>query len=90
MSNPFEEITQRLESIEILLRGLNLPKNDPVLKFHTREDVASLFGISLPTLNTYTKRGFIKGRKIGNRVLYTDEAIQEALRDTTSLKYRRL
>jgi hypothetical protein len=69
---------------------LRIRFKDETPKYRTRNEVCKAYKISLPTLNTYTKKGIIKGVKVGNRVLYSDEAIQEALKDATSLKYRRV
>jgi len=49
-------------------------------KFNTRKETADRLHISLPTLNEYTKKGIITGQRIGSRVLYSEEAIQEALK----------
>ena len=88
MINPFEEINQRLDRIENILVD-RIPKKEEVIKYRSREETATILQITLPTLNRYTALGLIKGLKVGNRVLYSDEAIQEALQDATSLKYRR-
>jgi excisionase family DNA binding protein len=88
MSNPFEEIERRLGSIETLLLNMEPPKKEE-LKYLSREEVCTILKITLPTLNTYTKKGIIKGSRIGTRVLYRNEDIQEALTDASGLKYRR-
>lgn len=88
MSNPFEELNTKIDRLEKLIIQ-SLPKQEPVLKYRCRQEAADILQISLPTLNTYTAKGIVKGFKVGNRVLYSDEAIQEALKDATSLKYRR-
>jgi excisionase family DNA binding protein len=36
----------------------------------TRNEVAEILNISLPTLNLYTKKGLLKSYKMGARVLY--------------------
>ena len=90
MSNPFEEINARLTSIENRLIDLSLPKEDVDLKYLSREEVCTILKVSMPTLNTYTKKGIIKGSKIGTRVLYLEADIKSALQDTTSFKYKRL
>lgn len=90
MSNPFEEITFRLSNIESLLQGLTIPKKEQELRYLSREEVCTLFKISMPTLNTYTKRGLIKGVKIGNRILYPEANVKESLRDATELRYKRV
>lgn len=90
MSNPFEEISQRLTNIENRLIDLSLPKDDVDLKYLSREEVCTILKVSLPTLNTYTKRGIIKGSKIGTRMLYLEADIKSAIQDATSIKYKRL
>lgn len=90
MSNPFEEITERLTSIENRLIDLAVNKETTDLHYLSREEVATLLKISLPTLNEYTKKGLIQGRKIGTRMLYLESDIKEAVKDATSLRYRRM
>lgn len=90
MSNPFEEINTKLTSIENRLIDLSLPKEDVDLKYLSREEVCTILKVSMPTLNTYTKKGIIKGSKIGTRMLYLEADIKSALQDATSFKYRRL
>jgi hypothetical protein len=90
MSNPFEEIGQRLTNIENRLIDLSLPKEDVDLKYLSREEVCTILKISMPTLNTYTKKGIIKGSKIGTRMLYLEADIKSAIQDATSIKYKRL
>jgi len=90
MSNPFEEITERLTSIENRLIDLAVNKETTDLRYLSREEVATLLKVSLPTLNQYTKQGLIQGRKIGTRVLYLESDIDAALKDATSIRYRRV
>jgi hypothetical protein len=90
MFNPYEEIFQSLTRIENRLIDLSLPKEDGNLKYLSREEVCTIVKISMPTLNTYTKKGIIKGSKIGNRMLYLESDIKDAIKDATSFKYRRI
>jgi len=46
---------------------------------YTRQETAALLGISLPTLNQYTKTGLIVGHRLGNKVRYRAESIEKAL-----------
>ncbi|MEA5460078.1 helix-turn-helix domain-containing protein [Arcicella sp. LKC2W] len=39
-------------------------------EFLTREEVAKLFKISLPTLHDWTNKGLLKSYRIGNKVRY--------------------
>jgi len=90
MSNPFEEIFQSLTRIENRLIDLSLPKEDVDLKYLSREEVCTILKVSMPTLNTYTKKGIIKGSKIGTRMLYLESDIKSAIKDATSLRYKRV
>lgn len=45
----------------------------------TRQETAELLSLSLPTLHDYTKRGLIKAYRLGNKVRYRLEDIENAL-----------
>ncbi|MBN2215015.1 MAG: helix-turn-helix domain-containing protein [Bacteroidales bacterium] len=49
-------------------------------KYLTRAEAAERLNISLPTLNEYTKRGLIPGRRCGRRVLYLETELEEAVK----------
>lgn len=55
----------------------------------TRNEVASLLKISLPTLQRYTQIGVIKGFRIGTRILYKIEDIEESMKSIETSRYRR-
>lgn len=48
-------------------------------KFLTRNETSKKLNISLPTLNSYTKRGILKGYRVGVRVLYKYSEVESAL-----------
>lgn len=56
-------------------------------KLLTRKETAKRLNITLATLHEYTKSGKIIANRIGNRVLYKECDIQNALRQvkTTSI-----
>ena len=54
---------------------------------YTRQETAELLGISLPTLNEYTKQGFIIAYRLGYKVRYKLEDINLAL---TRIKTKKL
>lgn len=58
-------------------------------RFLSRQEVANLLKISLPTLNEYTRTGIIKGSRIGSRILYAESDIKESVKDIPARKYRR-
>ena len=54
----------------------------------TRKQTADFLCISLPTLHDWTKTGIVKAHRIGNRVLYKIDEINNSLNqiNTTSKK----
>lgn len=91
MSNPFEIIEQKLTSIETLV--LSLKNEKPEIKakvnYLTRQEVAELLKISLPTVDLYSRKGILKGRRIGSRILYLESDLMELVREIPILKYQR-
>ena len=55
----------------------------------TRNQAAKYLGVSLPTLNEWTKTGVIKGYRIGSRVRYKLPEIETALKGIDTLKFKR-
>ena len=62
---------------------------EPAQRFLSRQEVAELLKISLPTLNEYTRKGIVKGSRVGSRVLYDEAQIRESVKGIPTLKYRR-
>lgn len=56
---------------------------------YTRQTTAAKLKISLPTLDDYTRRGFIRGCRVGRRVLYRPEDVEAALKEINTVKYQR-
>jgi len=75
------------EVIENKLKGFSTPKKAE-LNLLTRKDTAKLLCISLPTLHEWTKSGIIKAHRIGNRVLFKLEEVNEALDQIQTTKTR--
>lgn len=57
-------------------------------KFYTRKETAQLLHVTLPTLARLTKEGMITAKKAGGRVLYEAEAIDAAVRENRTFKYK--
>ncbi|HUX56450.1 MAG TPA: helix-turn-helix domain-containing protein [Bacteroidales bacterium] len=66
------------------------PVPDPEPAFFTRHDVRRILHISLPTVDKYTHAGILKGQKCGNRILYSKDSIQEALKGISEVKFKRV
>ncbi len=71
---------------EVLERKLQsfIPQEKEKLTLLTRKDTAKLLCISLPTLHDWTKNGTIKAHRIGNRILYKLDEVNEALNQIQS------
>jgi len=52
----------------------------------TRTETAKQLHVTLPTLRSYTQRGYVKGYRMGNRVLYKRNEVMDALRKMRSVK----
>ena len=57
--------------------------------YMNRFEVAKLLKISLPTLNNWSKSGIVQSYRIGNRILYKAEEIDQAIKAVKNLKYKR-
>ena len=51
----------------------------PEKTIYTRQETAAMLGISLPTLNEYSKSGFIVAYRLGFKIRYKLEDIEKAL-----------
>jgi excisionase family DNA binding protein len=58
-------------------------------KFITRLEVAKLLKISLPTLNDWTKLGWLQSYKIGNRVFYKSDEVEASISALATYKFKK-
>ena len=83
--NPFIDVIVERVSEKILSATT---KKEP--KFYSRKETAQLLRVTLPTLARLTKDGLITSKKVGNRILYEAEAIDAAVMENRTLKYKRV
>lgn len=57
----------------------NALKTPPQVEFITRKEVGEILGVSLPTVREYTLSGKITGYRIGNRIRYKRQEIEQSL-----------
>lgn len=72
------------------LNSLSLPKTENQSHYLSRSEVSKLLKISLPTLHEWTKLKWLQSYKIGNRVLYKLEEIEDALKNKSVQKHKRI
>ena len=58
-------------------------------KYFTRKEVAKELHMSLPTLSERTKSGEIPAYRIGKRVLYNVEEVNQLIKQNSTLKYKK-
>jgi len=67
--------------------GTAKAESDPELI--TRKETAKILGVSLVTLNEWTRNGIIPAKRIGTRVRYEKADVFNSLKNIETLKYRR-
>ncbi len=78
------------ESVKVEVEKLNsLAKPQQQTELITREETSQLLGISLPTLNSWTKLGVLPSYRIATRVRYKRDEVLNAVLKVESIKYRR-
>jgi len=84
--NEFEEL-QKGWIKEVLTEVQPQEKNEEELI--TRKETAKVLGISLVTLNVYTKKGLIPGYRIGASIRYKRKEVIESLQTVNKYERRR-
>jgi len=67
----------------------NFVQKDVKEVYATRSEVAKCLQISLPTLNSLTKQGILKAKRINRRVLYRWDEVENQLQAIETTKYKR-
>lgn len=86
------ELKDLLNSIGELIDKKLDQRNTPHPKknnYLSRNEVCKLLKISLPTLNDWSKLGRLQSYKIGNRVLYKQDEVENSLHQVSSLKFKK-
>lgn len=67
----------------------SLPK-DKTPEYLTRKETAEMLGVSLPTLHSYVKKGYLPANRVGEKtVRFKREDVEKALNAVEPIKYRR-
>lgn len=86
------ELLAKLEKIEKLLESYLNTQTPNEIKpdFISRAEVAKLLKITLPTLHEWTKFGWVKSYKMGNRVLYDSSEVETALKKSPLTNHKKI
>lgn len=67
----------------------SLPK-DTTPEYLTRKETAEMLNVSLPTLHSYVKKGYLPANRVGEKtVRFRREDVEKALNAVEPIKYRR-
>jgi excisionase family DNA binding protein len=78
------------EVIEEKVKQESTPReSEKGLVYLNRFEVAKVLRISLPTLNNWSKDGILQSYRIGNRILYKAEEIEQSVKTVRNLKFKK-
>lgn len=60
------------------------------VRYYSRNELAQMLGVSLPTITRMVKQGRITPRRLGKRVLFNSKEIEAALKENKLSKYKHL
>jgi excisionase family DNA binding protein len=83
---PFKEMVT--DCLNNQLKDLDKAPTDQIIEpdFITRKEASEILGVSLVTLNSWTKQGIIIGYRVGTRVRYKKNEIQDAIIKIKTIK----
>ncbi len=58
-------------------------------KNYTIKEASIELSVSILTIRNYIEKGILQSKKIGNRVLISNQSIENALQEVKSLRYKR-
>ena len=85
----FREITRETFREELSKINFDRTIDSTKIEYGTRDEVAKVLRISLPTLNDYSKRGLLNVYHIGGRILYRWSEVHAAVKKIENQKYLR-
>ena len=81
---PIEELTNLISNTIRQELKLIIPESkttEPEPDFITRQETAKILGISLPTLNNWSKRSIILSYRIGTRIRYKKSEVLNSVKN---------
>jgi excisionase family DNA binding protein len=83
LENLAETIADKVVAARIKEEDSNKPK------YYTRKELCEILHVTNPTVIEMVKRGEIREKKIGGRILYDAAEIDEAVKEKTIFRYKR-
>jgi excisionase family DNA binding protein len=88
-TNPFEIISERLNTIESLLMGMKKEPENISNKMLSVKELSKNIGATELTIRNWIKEGKIQAKRIGGRIFIEEKQFQNGLQEVKSLKYKR-
>lgn len=87
---PIEELKLVIsDTIRAEMQKNSISEPKPETELLTRQETASILGVSLPTLSTWAKSGVIPCYRINTRIRFKKHEILDAVNNCKTIKYRR-
>jgi excisionase family DNA binding protein len=77
------------EAVKCEVEKINFHKPEHPTEYITRKQTAEILGISLPTLNDWSKKGIIPSYRIASRVRYKKAEVLNSVNKVQTIKYGR-
>lgn len=77
------------EIVRAMRADMDTASPPPPEELLTRVETAKQLHVTLPTLRDYTRRGYVKGYRMGNRVLYKRNEVMDGLQRIHNAKQAR-
>jgi len=78
------------QAVDAALTGYRLtPQSEPEIKYKTIAEICQEYRITAMTVHNLSIKGILKKHKIGRRVLYKSDEIEQAMQTQPALRYKR-
>ncbi len=85
-----DDLLLRIEQIiDKRLSSLAPQNENSESDYVTRQEVAKLLKVTLPTLHDWTKMGWLQSYKMGNRVLYKRKELEKSIEKVMFHKHKK-
>ncbi|RZK05194.1 MAG: DNA-binding protein [Flavobacterium sp.] len=83
------ELLERIGQLIDAKLGVQVQTTEKQSNYLTRQETASLLKITLQTLHTWTKEGYLKAYRMGSRVLYKEVEVIAMLEQVPTFKHKK-
>lgn len=90
-TNPFTQIFQELRTLKEKVDELGdkIPKQEQSIRMYSPQEIADNTPLTVQTIRAAITDGRIKAKKIGRKIMISQEEFERACVEVKSLKYKR-